>query len=106
MKFKKFFRALGFVIFFLAASNPYLSAQGHIEFGVHFSSWSIDLLGNLIEDVISDALETDLNDLAHRERAFIVRSDGNGRRNWDGLDAHIRNVELCNGDSHYHLEWY
>jgi hypothetical protein len=36
--------------------------QGHWEFGLHYSRWSIDLLRGVIEDGISEALETELRD--------------------------------------------
>lgn len=46
---------------FILAVSP-LSAQGHFEFGFHYSRWSIDILRGMIEEGISDALETDLKD--------------------------------------------
>ncbi|MDH7512977.1 MAG: hypothetical protein QHH14_08535 [Clostridiales bacterium] len=52
-----------FVIIFcfvLAAQAPPAGAQGHFEFGFHYSRWSINLLRSFIEEGISNALKTDL----------------------------------------------
>lgn len=51
----------GFLLCFMFLA-PNLSAQGHFEFGFHYGSWNIDILRSLIEEGISDALETDLKD--------------------------------------------
>lgn len=39
-----------------------LPAQGQFEFGFHYSQWSIDILRSIIEDALSDSLETELKD--------------------------------------------
>lgn len=41
---------------------PVVKAQGHFEFGFHYSGWSINLLRSFIEDGLSSALESDLKD--------------------------------------------
>jgi len=46
--------------FVLIARAPYVGAQGHFEFGLHCSKWSINLLRSFIEEGLSSALETDL----------------------------------------------
>jgi len=57
-KILKFFPlSLLFLLFFVPQN---LSAQGHWEFGLHYSRWSIDILRGLIEEAIGDALENDL----------------------------------------------
>ncbi len=47
---------------FLLGQAPLVSAQGHFEFGVHYSKWSINLLRSFIEEGLSNALETDLKE--------------------------------------------
>jgi hypothetical protein len=59
-------QSLVFAVFFfsviLLGLAPAASPQGHWEFGFHYSRWSIDLLRSVIEEGISDALETELKD--------------------------------------------
>lgn len=45
----------------LAQAAP-ARAQGHFEFGFHYSRWSINLLRSFIEEGIQSALETELKD--------------------------------------------
>lgn len=37
-------------------------AQGHFEFGFHYSRWNINILRSIVEEGLSEALETDLKD--------------------------------------------
>lgn len=56
---------LKFILLFLLLMTFFslnLPAQGHFEFGVHYSSWSIDVLRAFIEEGIGNALENDLKD--------------------------------------------
>ncbi len=46
----------------LFALNFNLFAQGHFELGFHYGRWNINILGNLVENAISDALETEVRD--------------------------------------------
>jgi len=62
MKIQKFVKIVPVVILALSLGSPHLMAQGHFELSVHYSRWNIDLLGNIIEDAINDALEGDLKD--------------------------------------------
>ncbi|MGB8952888.1 MAG: hypothetical protein WCC06_09540 [Candidatus Aminicenantales bacterium] len=39
-----------------------LSAKGKIEFGFHFSSWSINWLESMVEDMIADGIKTNMVD--------------------------------------------
>jgi len=41
---------------------PAASAQGKIEFGFHYSSWSVDVIRGLVEGMLGDALESALED--------------------------------------------
>jgi len=47
-------------LLFLVPQN--LPAQGHWEFGIHYSLWSIDILRGVIEEGVGDALEENLKD--------------------------------------------
>jgi hypothetical protein len=59
---KKILKYFPFILFFFLFTTQNLPAQGKWEFGFHYSQWSIDILGSLIEDGISDALEENLRD--------------------------------------------
>lgn len=62
MKIQKVFKTLPAFLLLFMFFTPNLSAQGRFEFSFHYSSWSIDILGNIIEDVIYDGIETRLKD--------------------------------------------
>ncbi len=62
MKIQKVLKTLPAFFLLLMFFTPSLSAQGRFEFSFHYSSWSIDILRSLIEEGISDSLETDLKD--------------------------------------------
>jgi len=47
-------------VLFFASSAPYLRAQGHWEFGIHYSGWSLNLVKSMIEDSLSDTVASDL----------------------------------------------
>ncbi|MBD3413478.1 MAG: hypothetical protein GF421_03480 [Candidatus Aminicenantes bacterium] len=50
---------LVFVLFLLA---PPVSGKGNIEFGFHYSSWSMNFLRGIIEDMLGEGLESALED--------------------------------------------
>ncbi len=52
---------LVFICFLLAAPSS-LKGQGHIELGFHYGSWSVNLLKGIIEEGLSEALESELKD--------------------------------------------
>lgn len=62
MKIKRMAKALPALFFLFMILAPVLSAQGHFEFGFHYSRWNINILRGIIEEGISSALETDLKD--------------------------------------------
>ncbi len=62
MKILKVLKILPAFLLFFTFLAPNLSAQGHFELSFHYSRWSIDILRSLIEEGISDGLETDLRD--------------------------------------------
>jgi len=62
MTIRKIAKILPVFLFLSLIFVQYLPAKGHWEFGVHYSQWSIDILRSMIEEGISDSLETDLKD--------------------------------------------
>ncbi len=60
---KKMFRLFPLLLLFLLIFVPQnLRAQGHWEFGFHYSQWSIDLFSGLIEDKVGETLESELKE--------------------------------------------
>jgi len=60
---KKIFKFFPFPLLFLLFLVPQnLPAQGHFEFGFHYSLWTIDLFRGLIERTVGDTLEDELRD--------------------------------------------
>jgi hypothetical protein len=55
-------KAVSVFIFVLVLLTPPVSAQGKIEFGFHYSSWSMNVLRGVIEDMLGDGLESALED--------------------------------------------
>ncbi|MDH4197090.1 MAG: hypothetical protein OEW05_06770 [Candidatus Aminicenantes bacterium] len=62
MKNKTFRFILAGLLMSAAIGAVPLNGQGHWEFGVHYSGWTLNLLKGFIEDVIGDTLETELKD--------------------------------------------
>ena len=62
MKRRKIIITLPAIIVFLLLITPSLSAQGYFEFGFHYSQWSLDLIGGMIEEEIGDAFKNDIKD--------------------------------------------
>jgi hypothetical protein len=62
MKLKNVLKMLPAFFLVLMGFNSNLSAQGYFEFSFHYGMWSLDLLGDTVENVISDALETEVRD--------------------------------------------
>ncbi len=50
---------LGCLLFFLAGP---LWADGRLEFSLHYSGWSLNVARGLVENMVSDVLESDLKD--------------------------------------------
>ncbi|MGB9836472.1 MAG: hypothetical protein ACPLRX_07015 [Candidatus Saccharicenans sp.] len=46
----------------LIFSARFLQADGHLEFNVHYSRWTLNLVKGIVENMVSDALESDLKD--------------------------------------------
>ncbi|MDI6698713.1 MAG: hypothetical protein QME85_07245 [Candidatus Saccharicenans sp.] len=50
------------IIFLLSIFSTPLLADGHLEFNVHFSYWTLNVVRGLVEKMVSDTLESDLKD--------------------------------------------
>lgn len=59
---KGIMRVISVFFLFIALLVPSASAQGKIEFGFHYSYWSVNIIRGIIEDVIGDTLESTLED--------------------------------------------
>jgi len=57
---KKRFLVIGIAVLWGFYPAAGLRAQGHVEIGVHYGQWSVDLLKSAIEGAVSDAVKTDL----------------------------------------------
>ena len=55
-------RLIAGAVFALVLACPPLRAQGHWEFGAHYSSWSLNLVKSLIVDKLNDTVASDLKD--------------------------------------------
>jgi hypothetical protein len=62
VKLKETLRILPVVLLILVGLQSNLSAQGHFEFSFHYGMWTLDLLGDVVENAISDGLETEVRD--------------------------------------------
>lgn len=51
-----------FTIFCLFFLSNKLMADGHFEFSFHYSRWTLNVIKGLVENMVSDALESDLKD--------------------------------------------
>ena len=58
MKFKNVVKILPAIFLVFLTVSPNLAAEGHFELSFHYGTWNLDLLGNLVEDGLSEALET------------------------------------------------
>ena len=77
-----------------------LAAQGHFEFGFHYSSWSLDVLKSLIEEGINDAVENSLKD-------EIIESILEDRPGIEEVD-YTQNISFDSGGNNWGFEvrWY
>lgn len=77
-----------------------LAAQGHFEFGFHYSSWSLDILKSLIEEGINDAVEDSLKD-------EIINSIMEDRPGIEEVD-YTQNISFDSGGNNWGFEvrWY
>jgi len=59
---KNLLKVISVLFFSFVILIPSASAQGKIEFGFHYSYWSVNIIGGIIEDMIGDSLESTLED--------------------------------------------
>jgi hypothetical protein len=84
----------------LMAMPSGLFADGHFELGIHYGMWNLNLLGDLVENGLSDALESAFKD------AILEEIQGD----YPGLidSAYDQTVEYDSGGNNYGFEirWY
>jgi hypothetical protein len=62
MNLKNILKIMPALVLVLAGFHSSLFAQGHFELSFHYGIWTIDLLGDTVENAVSDALETEVRD--------------------------------------------
>ena len=62
MRINKFMMIIPVMFLSLFLPQNELKAQGKIEFGFHYSRWSVDILRGVIEDGLSEAMESTFRD--------------------------------------------
>lgn len=79
---------------------PCLSADGNFELGFHYGTWNLNLLGDLVENGLSDALESAFKDAILEE----IQADYPGLQD----SAYDQIVDYDSGGDNYGFEirWY
>jgi hypothetical protein len=87
-----------FLVFFVL--SPYLAGDGHFELGFHYGTWNLNLLGDLVEDGLSEALESAFEDVILEE----IQEDYPEFQN----PVYDQSVEFDSGGNNYGFEirWY
>ncbi len=62
MKTRTIHKIIAVFTFVFLVLVPGLSADGHFELGFHYGTWNLNLLGSLVENGLSDALESAFKD--------------------------------------------
>ena len=99
MKVRKVLRILPAFLLVYLTLIPSLSAQGHFELSIHYSRWSIDILGDIIETAVSDAVESGLED--------TISEDIKDEYGLD-LDTYSQTIDFDSSGHNYGAEirWY
>jgi hypothetical protein len=100
MNIKRIGIVLSVFLFSLIFTGQNLQAQGHFEFGFHYSQWSIDILRGWIEESLSEELEDELRDEILEE----LQEDYPGLRD----TGYSQSVSFDSGGDNYGFEirWY
>jgi hypothetical protein len=98
----KDFKCLRFMPFFLLIfllTAPGLMAQGHFEFGLHFSGWSLNIIKNLVDDAFNNVAEEFVNST---EEEIQVENPDYFVEDWNS------DVDFTSGGSNWGMEmrWY
>lgn len=100
MNTKKTVWVLSFLFFFIPFSGSNLWAQGHFEFGVHYSSWSLNLIKSEIESAAGDIFEGGIKE------QFL----DDIQQDYPGLEEQFydQDISFDSGGSNYGVEirWY
>jgi len=55
-------RRSGALLILLSILSGPMLADGHLEFNVHYSYWTLNVIKGLVKNMVSDTLESDLKD--------------------------------------------
>jgi len=77
MKIKKLIWIIPITFFIVVFFTPNATAQGTFEFGFHYGRWSIDILRGVIEEGLSDGMESTFRDdfLADIQQDYPLLTD-------------------------------
>ena len=67
MKNRNALKLIPAILFVYLAIIPNLSAEGHFELSFHYGTWNLNLLGDLVENGLSEALESAFEDVILEE---------------------------------------
>ena len=62
MKIRNAYKIIPIFVFVYLVLVPNLSADGHFELSFHYGTWNLNLLGDLVENGLSEALESVFKD--------------------------------------------
>jgi len=100
MRIRKVPRIIPAFLLVYLALTPSLSADGHFELGFHYGTWNLNLLGDTVENGLSEALESAFKDAILEE----IQED------YPELQDPIydQTVEFDSGGNNYGFEirWY
>jgi hypothetical protein len=100
MKFIRLIKITPLLLLFSLLTVPFISAQGSIEFNIHYGTWGLNLLKTLAEEGINDALGSELEDRILEE----IQGDYPGLR----MVSYDQEIEFDSGGENYGFEirWY
>jgi hypothetical protein len=101
MIFKKSFLAIVFAVVFIAFGPMTAAAQGKIEFGFHYGSWTLNVVRGMIEGLAEDFAKNMKDDMAEK---FKEENPDREVREKDFRN----NVDFDSGGSNFGFEirWY
>ena len=67
MKIRNAYKIIPIFVFVYLVLVPNLSADGHFELSFHYGTWNLNLLGDLVEDGLSEVLESVFEDVILEE---------------------------------------
>lgn len=100
MKTRNAHKIIPIFVFVYLALTPNISADGHFELGFHYGTWNLNLLGDTVENGLSEALESAFKDaiLEEIQKDYPELQD----------PVYDQDVEFDSGGNNYGFEirWY